>query len=116
MRVTRWAPLVLVILIVVAGLPADAQPPGRFGAMSSPSGSGPMMFPLLLRGANLTPEQETRVRQITGSRRTATRQLTEQLRQAEDALVDRLFASGGAQIADVQREVERINQVRNQLL
>src|SRR5262249_18244067 len=73
-------------------------------------------LPLILRGAHLTPDQQTRVREILAAHRTTMRTLTEQLRQAQDAMTDKLFAPGPVQVADLQPSVQRVAQLRTQLL
>jgi Spy/CpxP family protein refolding chaperone len=73
-----------------------------------------MLLTMLLRGANLSAEQEARVRAIASARQPTMRALLEQLRKAEDDLADRLF--GGAASGDVHAAVARISQLRDQLL
>ena len=69
---------------------------------------------MLLQSANLTPEQEARVRAIVAARQAAMRALVDQLRRAEDDLADRLFATGASN--DVSAAVARVSQLRDQLL
>ena len=66
-----------------------------------------MLLPMLLRGANLTAEQDARVRTIISARQPTIRALLEQLRKAQDNLADRLF--GGAASGDVHAAVARIS-------
>jgi Spy/CpxP family protein refolding chaperone len=79
-------------------------------------GEAGMMLPLLLRGAHLTPEQDAKVREILTARRSASRALVAQLRQAQDELADKLFAPGPLKEADLQPQLQRIAQLRQQLL
>jgi Spy/CpxP family protein refolding chaperone len=105
----------------LATTPALAQAPRSAGGGGIPPGhrgmpppSDAMLLPLLLRGANLTAEQDARVRTIISARQPTMRAVLEQLRRAEDDLADRLF--GGAASGDVQAAVARISQLRDRLL
>jgi Spy/CpxP family protein refolding chaperone len=109
----------VVMLLGAAGLagPADAQGMGpdmeRGGLWGRDGG---MALPFLIRSANLTPEQETKVRAILSAHRTATRNTLEQLRRAQDELADKLLAAGPIQTADLQPQLQQIGQLREQLL
>jgi len=74
------------------------------------------MLPMLLRSVSLTPDQDVRVRQIIGKGRMETHALMEQLRQAEDRLADQIVTSGPLKLTDVQPHLDRISQLRQQLL
>jgi len=90
--------------------PPDGMPPGP-----SPHEGGTML-PMLLRSVSLTPDQDVRVRQIIGKGRMETHALMEQLRQAEDRLADQIVTSGPLKLTDVQPHLDRISQLRQQLL
>jgi len=75
-----------------------------------------MMLSLLLRSANLTPEQEAKVRETLTARRAASRALIDQLRQAQRELADRMFAPGNLQEADLGPQLQRIASLREQLV
>jgi Spy/CpxP family protein refolding chaperone len=70
---------------------------------------------LMIRAANLTPEQQTRVRAILSAHRATARPLIEQLRQAQQELGGKLLAPGPVQAADLQPQLQRIGQLRDQL-
>jgi Spy/CpxP family protein refolding chaperone len=70
---------------------------------------------LMIRSANLTPEQQAQVRAILSTHRAGTRPLIEQLRQAQQELGARLLAAGPLQAADLQPQLQRIGQLRAQL-
>ena len=91
---------------------AVAQPSGRGGG----GGGGGSLLPLMMRSANLTPEQDTKVKELVVARRTAARALSQQLRQSEDELAEKLLAPGSVNMADVQPQLQRIAQLREQLL
>jgi Spy/CpxP family protein refolding chaperone len=74
------------------------------------------MLPVLLRSANLTPDQQSQVRSILAARRTSARSIIQQLRQAQAELADKLVAPGPAQMADIQPQLQKISQLRDQLL
>lgn len=122
---SRSIGIALVALGAMATTPALAQPPRPSTGGGMPPGPPPghrgmppptdaMLLPMLLRGANLTAEQDARVRAITSARQATMRGLLEQLRKAEDDLADRLF--GGGASSDVHAAVARISQLRDQLL
>jgi Spy/CpxP family protein refolding chaperone len=70
---------------------------------------------LMIRAANLTPDQQTRVRAILSAHRATARPLIEQLRQAQQELGGKLLAPGPVQAADLQPQLQRIGQLRDQL-
>ena len=124
-ELSRRLGIALVVFGAMATTPALAQPPRPPGGGGMPPGPPPghrgmppptdaMLLPMLLRGANLTAEQDARVRAITSARQATMRALLEQLRKTEDDLADRLF--GGAASSDVHAAVARISQLRDQLL
>jgi len=92
---------------------AVAQPSGRWGGGG---GGGGSLLPLMMRSANLTPEQDTKVKELVVARRTAARALSQQLRQSEDELAEKLLAPGSVNMADVQPQLQRIAQLREQIL
>ena len=107
------------MLLGTAGLsgPAGAQGMGPEMGRGGPWGrDGGMALPFLIRSANLTPEQETKVRGILSAHRTATRNALEQLRRAQDELADKLLAAGPVQTPDIQPQLQQIGQLREQLL
>jgi Spy/CpxP family protein refolding chaperone len=111
--------LTVAMLMGAAGLagPAAGQGMGPDMARGGPWGrDGGMALPFLIRSANLTPDQETRVRAILSAHRTATRNALEQLRRAQDELADKLLAAGPVQSADLQPQLQQIGQLREQLL
>ena len=105
----------LTLGLALAAGPVRAQGPMWFGERGGGGGEG-FRLPLILRGAHLTPDQQTRVREILAAHRTTMRTLTEQLRQAQDAMTDKLFAPGPVQVADLQPWVQKVAQLRTQLL
>jgi len=106
--------LVGVLLLIAAAAPALAQGPGRESSMRG-GGRGDGELWLMIRAANLTPEQQTRVRAILAAHRTSARPLIEQLRQAQQELGTKLLAPGQVQAADLQPQLQRISQLRDQL-
>jgi Spy/CpxP family protein refolding chaperone len=75
-----------------------------------------MALPLLIRAANLTPEQDGKVRAILTNHRTVTRNTVEQLRRAQDELADKLLGPTPVQVADLQPLLKQIAALREQLL
>jgi Spy/CpxP family protein refolding chaperone len=97
---------------------AQAPPSGAgspLGAMHGPMGRMDGELWLMIRGAALTPEQQAKVRGILSTHRATTRPLVEQLRQAQQELGAKLLAPGPLQPADLQPQLGRIGQLRDQL-
>ena len=105
--------LVGVLLLAAAG-PALAQAPGRESSMRG-GGRGDGELWLMIRASNLTPEQQTRVRAILSAHRKSASPVVEQLRQAQQELGTKLLAPGQVQAADLQPQLQRIGQLRDQL-
>src|ERR1700687_4773183 len=63
----------------------------------------------------LPPEQRTRVRAILSAHRKSASPVVEQLRQAQQELGTKLLAPGQVQAADLQPQLQRISQLRDQL-
>lgn len=106
--------LVGVLLLAGAAAPVLAQAPGREASMRG-GGRGDGELWLMIRAASLTPEQQTRVRAILSAHRTSARPVVEQLRQAQQELGTKLLAPGPVQAADLQPQLQRIGQLRDQL-
>ena len=99
------------------GAPAAGQGMGPDMGRGGPWGrDGGLALPFLIRSADLTPEQETRVRAILSGHRTAMRNALEQLRRAQDELADKLLSAGPVQNTDLQPQLQQIGQLREQLL
>ena len=113
-RMRGLAGLLVGVLLLAAAGPALAQAPGRESSMRG-GGRGDGELWLMIRASNLTPEQQTRVRAILAAHRTSARPLIEQLRQAQQELGTKLLAPGQVQAADLQPQLQRISQLRDQL-
>jgi Spy/CpxP family protein refolding chaperone len=106
----------VLLLVALSAAPALAQSPGReSSSMRWSGGRGDGELWLMIRAANLTPEQQTRVRAILSAHRATARPLIEQLRQAQQELGGKLLAPGPVQAADLQPQLQRIGQLRDQL-
>lgn len=109
------------LLAAGAGAPVFAQSPSSPGPPAYEPGmrggversDGELW--LMIRAGNLTPDQQAKVRAILSAHRAATRPLIEQLRQAQQELGARLLAPGQVQTADIQPQLQRIGQLRDQL-
>jgi Spy/CpxP family protein refolding chaperone len=89
----------------------DAPRAGMRGSMGRADGE----LGLMIRSANLTPEQQAKVRGILSAHRSSARPFIEQLRQAQLELGAKLLAPGPLQPADLQPQLGRIGQLRDQL-
>jgi len=113
---TKFASIPLAVMLVAAALftsgSAVAQPMGRSGG----GGGGSSLLQLMLRSANLTPEQNAKVRDLVAARRATARSLQQQLRQAEDDLAGKLLAAGTVNFADLQPQLQQVASLREQVL
>ena len=106
----------VLLLVALSATPALAQGPGHeSSSMRWSGGRGDGELWLMIRAANLTPEQQTRVRAILSAHRATARPLIEQLRQAQQELGGKLLAPGPVQAADLQPQLQQIGQLRDQL-
>jgi len=117
---TKLASIPLALMLAAAALltsgSAVAQPAGRMDGGAGPRGGGAGLLPLMLRSANLTPEQDAKVKDLVTARRAAARSLMQQLRQVEDDLAAKLLAPGNVQLADLQPQLQQIGHLREQVL
>ncbi len=109
----RHIALLGLVALLAWAAPARAQE-SHFMA-PRPGGEG-MLLPLMLRSAELTPDQQAKVREVIAAHRATTRAVVEQLRQAQADLADKLFAPGALQEADLAAQLQQIGQLRAQLL
>jgi Spy/CpxP family protein refolding chaperone len=75
-----------------------------------------MMLPLVLKGVDLNEAQEKQVRTIMQAHRATFRTLFGELRSAQEDVVDKLFAPGELHAADVTSQMQRMAQIREQLM
>ena len=113
-----WRRVLVAVVILSAAwaTPSAAQPP-RGGPMRPGGwmdGLG-MTLPAILRGVNLTSDQEAQVRQILASHRPTFQALWQQLRTAQESMADRLFGAAAVQSTDFAPSLQQVAQVREQL-
>jgi Spy/CpxP family protein refolding chaperone len=115
-------PLLLTIAALSLAIGADralAGPGcggGRGGGMMGGHGRADMIFPMLLRAAGPTPEQEAKVAEIMRRHRGNLEPLFKQLHAAHRDLAAKLLAPGAVTAADVAPAVQQLGQVRQQLM
>ncbi len=119
MKMGQWrqaglAAAVGVLALLSGWAPAHAQMSGH--GRGGEGGDSRRILPLMLRSANLTPDQQTRVREILSAHRTASQPVVAQLRQAQNDLADKLFAPAQVKGDDLQSQLQKIAQLREQLL
>ena len=115
---TRTIAAALLVVATATAALAQAPAPGPgapFGGRREAMGRADGELWLMIRAANLTAEQQAKVRGILSTHRAATRPLIEQLRQAQQELGAKLLAPGPLQPADLQPQLGRIGQLRDQL-
>jgi Spy/CpxP family protein refolding chaperone len=108
--------------IVVLGVWAATvygQPRQGMGAMGPgrmmEDGPG-MLLPLVLKGIDLTEEQEKQVNEIIAAHRATFRTLFGELQAAHRDMADRLFAPGSVQAEDLTPQVQQVAKLREQLM
>lgn len=109
MLVALWSTL-------ARGQPLGPPPMMGHGHARMFGDSGAMMLPLVLKHAQLTPEQSKQVQAIMESDRQTLRTLFTQLEAANTQLTNKLFAPGAVQAADLAPQVQQISQLRQQLM
>ena len=105
--------LIVGLVVALGAVPVFAQFGDHLGAPAGRREAG-ILF-MLLRGANLDAEQQTRLREIVAVHRGKSEQLIKQLRAAQDELLDRLLAPGPVQSDDLRPVRQRIAQLWDQL-
>jgi Spy/CpxP family protein refolding chaperone len=117
---TRTRMLLTGLVVAVLGsAPVNAAPPMGPPHMGPPTmhgDSSAMMLHMVLTQADLTPQQQEQVRTIMDSDHQTLRTLFTQLQAANDQLADKLFAPGAVQPADLAPQVQRITELRQQLM
>ena len=122
MRPHTLARVALLVASMLAA-PALAHPPLGGSFMGGPPmgdtmmGDGPgMMLPLILNRSDLTANQREQIHQIMDADHQALRALFKQLQAANEDLANRLFAPGKVQQTDLTPQVQRVMQLRQQLM
>ena len=75
-----------------------------------------MLLPLVLKGVDLTDEQEKQVREIMAAHRATFRTLFSDLQTAHKDVADKLFAPGDVRAEDLTVQMQRAAQLREQLM
>jgi Spy/CpxP family protein refolding chaperone len=75
-----------------------------------------MLLPLVLKGVDLTEEQEKRVNEIMTAHRATFRSLFSELQAAHRDMADRLFAPGSVQAEDLTPQIQQVAKLREQLM
>lgn len=86
------------------------------GPMHGHIDDGMTPFPLFLRAAHLTPDQDKRVHKILGDSHVAFDKLFEQMRTARGQMAAKLLSAGPVSASDLSAETGQINQAQQQLL
>src|SRR5262245_2224288 len=107
----------VLVTVCLWTFPSSAQfRSGLPGPRGGTSGDGTgIALPLLIRGANLTADQQAQVQQIMANHRTTFRDLLGQLRASQDQMANKLFSTARLQEADLAPHIQQISQLRNQL-
>jgi Spy/CpxP family protein refolding chaperone len=111
-----WAGIVALSLwaATVYAHPRSGMGPMGPGHMA---GDAPgMMLPLVLKGVDLTDEQEKQVHEIMAAHRATFRTLFSELQAAHKDMADKLFAPGEVRAEDLTTQMQRVAQLREQLM
>ena len=115
-----WIMMVAALGFAVAAERAIAGPGGWGGGPGGMGleghGRGEMVFPLLLRAVRPTAEQQAKIGDIMKRHRANLQPLFQQLHAAHDDLAGKLLAPGTVTATDVAPAVQRLGQVRQQLM
>ena len=118
MRKSRLAWVGIVALSLLTAT-VYAHPRSGMGPMGPGhmAGDAPgMMLPLVLKGVDLTDEQEKQVREIMAAHRVTFRTLFSELQAAHKDMADKLFAPGEVRAEDLTAQMQRVAQLREQLM
>ena len=118
MRTARLAWVGIVALSLWAAT-AYGQPHHGMGMMGPGRlmGDAPgMMLPLVLKGLDLTAEQQKQVRDNMQEHRATFRTLFSELQVARKDVADKLFAPENVQASDLEPQMQRVSQLREQLM
>ncbi len=125
----------IIAAIVIAALPALAGAQMMGGQMmgggmtGGPMMGGPMMdhghmemgggmppFPMFLRAANLTPDQQTQVNKILSENHATFHKLFEQMHRTRRQIADKLLSSGNVTAKDLEPETRQLDQLHQQMM
>ena len=136
MKRSIWIGLPLIAVFVLVASAQAERPFGMRGGKPGPHfaggpgghmrggfGGGPgmghgpgRMLPILLKHADLTPEQQGKVNKIMESHRPAFRRLFEQLHEAHEALGDRMFSKAEISDGDLDADINKVMDLRGELM
>jgi Spy/CpxP family protein refolding chaperone len=118
MRKSRltWVGIVALSLwaVTVYGQPRHGM--GMMGPGRMMGDAPGMMLPLVLKGVDLTDEQENQVHEIMKAHRATFRTLFSELQVAHKDVADKLFASGDVRAEDLAAPMQRVARLREQLM
>lgn len=118
----HWRQLFVIGVTVLSLWPATVRAQERpGGAMGSgfggpEHGMGAGTLTMFLRAMNLTPDQQVQVNQIVATHRPTFQKLMEQARTAHDEMTDRLLGPGPVSADEMASRVQRIAQLRAELM
>lgn len=111
METLRVTAIALVAVMFSAAAASAQMPPG----MGGPGDPMPMPLMMLIRQANLTSDQQSKVHDIMRSNFSAARPLLEQLRSVHDQIADKLMSTGTVAASDLAPLETQEAQIHQQL-
>ena len=104
-------------LMVTVAFAQDVMKVRGFGPPMMWMGDGPgMMLPMLLRGLDLTDEQEAQIKTIMSNNRGKLRPLFQQLRTLHEEVANKLLTTGDIGRDDLAPQLQQMEQIRGQLM
>jgi Spy/CpxP family protein refolding chaperone len=106
--------IMLMLSLAICAIPALAlaQPFALGGPGDAPL---PMPLMMIIKHANLTPDQQAKVHQIMSSSFTQSQPLMKQLRDIHDQIGDKLMSTGAISASDIEPLQQQENQIHQQL-
>lgn len=115
-RLLKW----LIATAAIAALPALAAGQMMGGPMMGHGhmgmGGGMPPFPMFLRAANLTPEQQKQVDKILSENHEAFHKLFRQMHQTREEMADKLLSNGNVTATDLDPETRKLDQLHELMM
>jgi Spy/CpxP family protein refolding chaperone len=113
MKITRI--LAGAATLALLALPAGGAQAQMMGGMHGKMGGGMPGLRLLLKAANLTPDQRNQVHDLMRSTHEQIRPLVQQMHQLHEQIADKLAGTGSVTLADLTPLQQQINSIQGQV-
>ena len=112
MQVKRW--LIIALMVTACTLPTTSFAQPAFHAHGF-GGGMPVPLMMILKQANLTPEQQNQVHQIMSANWTAAKPLIQRLHSIHQQIADKFLSTGSVTTADFTPLQQQESQIHQQL-